>query len=54
MSESTPSAADFAAEVVYTVAIVVAACVVINVGGKAVRRANKAVKSARMWRKEKP
>lgn len=54
MSENTPTVTDFATEVAYTVAIVVAAGVVIYVGKKAVRRVNKTVTSARMWRKEKP
>lgn len=54
MSENTHSAADFATEVVYTVAIVVAASVVLYAGKKAVRKVNKTVHSARMWRKEKP
>jgi hypothetical protein len=54
MTENTPTATDFVAEVAYTVAIVVAAGVVIWAGKKVVRRTNKAVTSARMWKKEKP
>jgi hypothetical protein len=54
MSENAPTVADFATEVAYTVAIVVAAGAVIYVGKKAARKVNKTVRSARMWRKEKP
>jgi hypothetical protein len=54
MSENTPTVADFATEVAYTVAIVVAASVVIYTGKKAARKVNKTVKRVRVWKKEKP
>jgi hypothetical protein len=43
---------DFAAEVGYTVAVVIAAGVVIWAGKKVVRKTNKSMKSMKVWNKK--
>jgi hypothetical protein len=52
MSENTPTVADFATEVAYTVAIVIAATAVVYVGKKAARKVKNVMPSARRLKKE--